>query len=303
MGKINLVGDKPIWKFVLQYILIVIGIMLYCFSWSVFLVPAHIIGGGVVGLATIVFYLTGIPIGVTNFAVNGILLIIGYRILGGKFGLNTIIGMVTASLSLILFQQILEVQNMDCFKFENMELVTRAILGGVVSGIGIGICFINGGNSGGSDIIALIVTKYRNVSPGSVILIVDAFVIASTLLVPDGLGVEGMVYCYIVLVAFTYTLDLVVEGQKQTYQITIMSQLNEQIADAIGNEVKRGVTLLNGWGWYSKKDQKVLLVIAQKKDRVEIMRLVKTIDPNAFISVAKTQGVYGKNFDTIKHEL
>lgn len=301
MGKINLVGDKPIWKFVLQYILIVIGIMLYCFSWSVFLVPAHIIGGGVVGLATIVFYLTGIPIGVTNFAVNGILLIIGYRILGGKFGLNTIIGMVTASLSLILFQQILEVQNMDCFKFENMELVTRAILGGVVSGIGIGICFINGGNSGGSDIIALIVTKYRNVSPGSVILIVDAFVIASTLLVPDGLGVEGMVYCYIVLVAFTYTLDLVVEGQKQTYQITIMSQLNEEIADAIGNEVKRGVTLLNGWGWYSKKDQKVLLVIAQKKDRVEIMRLVKTIDPNAFISVAKTQGVYGKNFDTIKH--
>lgn len=301
MGKINLVGDKPIWKFVLQYILIVIGIMLYCFSWSVFLVPAHIIGGGVVGLATIVYYLTGIPIGVTNFAVNGILLIIGYRILGGKFGLNTVIGMATASLSLILFQQVLEVQNMDCFKFENMELVTRAILGGVVSGIGIGICFINGGNSGGSDIIALIVTKYRNVSPGSVILIVDAFVIASTLLVPDGLGVEGMVYCYIVLVAFTYTLDLVVEGQKQTYQITIMSQLNEQIADAIGNEVKRGVTLLNGWGWYSKKDQKVLLVIAQKKDRVEIMRLVKTIDPNAFISVAKTQGVYGKNFDTIKH--
>ena len=252
-------------------------------------------------MATIIFYLTDIPIGVTNFAVNGILLIIGYRILGGKFGLNTIIGMVTASLSLILFQQILEVQNMDCFKVENMELVTRAILGGVVSGIGIGICFINGGNSGGSDIIALIVTKYRNVSPGSVILIVDAFVIASTLLVPDGLGVEGMVYCYIVLVAFTYTLDLVVEGQKQTYQITIMSQLNEQIADAIGNEVKRGVTLLNGWGWYSKKDQKVLLVIAQKKDRVEIMRLVKTIDPNAFISVAKTQGVYGKNFDTIKH--
>lgn len=301
MTNLNLVTKKPIWKIVLQYLLIVIGIMMYCFSWSVFLVPSHIIGGGVVGLATIVYYLTGIPIGVTNFAVNGILLIIGYRILGGKFGLNTVIGMATASLSLILFQQVLEVQNMDCFKFENMELVTRAILGGVVSGIGIGICFINGGNSGGSDIIALIVTKYRNVSPGSVILIVDAFVIASTLLVPDGLGLEGMVYCYIVLVAFTYTLDLVVEGQKQTYQITIMSQKNEEIADAIGNEVKRGVTLLNGWGWYSKKDQKVLLVIAQKKDRVEIMRLVKTIDPNAFISVAKTQGVYGKNFDTIKH--
>ncbi len=301
MNTLLSVKKRPVWKIVMQYLFIVLGIMLYCFSWTVFLVPKHIIGGGVVGLATIVYYLTGFPMGITNFVVNGILLIIGYRILGGKFGLNTIIGMTTASLSLILFQQVLEVNNMEYFKFENMELFTRAVLGGALSGIGIGICFVNGGNSGGSDIIALIVTKYRNVSPGSVILVVDAIVIAGTLLVPNGLGVEGMVYCYIVLVTFTYTLDLVVEGRKQTYQITIMSQLNEQVADAIGNEVKRGVTLLNGWGWYTKKDQKVLLVIAQKKDKVEIMRLVKAIDPNAFISVAKTQGVYGKNFDTIKN--
>ena len=301
MNTLLSVKKRPVWKIVMQYLFIVLGIMLYCFSWTVFLVPKHIIGGGVVGLATIVYYLTGFPMGITNFVVNGILLIIGYRILGGKFGLNTIIGMTTASLSLILFQQVLEVNNMEYFKFENMELFTRAVLGGALSGIGIGICFVNGGNSGGSDIIALIVTKYRNVSPGSVILVVDAIVIAGTLLVPNGLGVEGMVYCYIVLVTFTYTLDVVVEGRKQTYQITIMSQLNEQIADAIGNEVKRGVTLLNGWGWYTKKDQKVLLVIAQKKDKVEIMRLVKAIDPNAFISVAKTQGVYGKNFDTIKN--
>ena len=301
MNTLLSVKKRPVWKIVMQYLFIVLGIMLYCFSWTVFLVPKHIIGGCVVGLATIVYYLTGFPMGITNFVVNGILLIIGYRILGGKFGLNTIIGMTTASLSLILFQQVLDVNNMEYFKFENMELFTRAVLGGALSGIGIGICFVNGGNSGGSDIIALIVTKYRNVSPGSVILVVDAIVIAGTLLVPNGLGVEGMVYCYIVLVTFTYTLDLVVEGRKQTYQITIMSQLNEQIADAIGNEVKRGVTLLNGWGWYTKKDQKVLLVIAQKKDKVEIMRLVKAIDPNAFISVAKTQGVYGKNFDTIKN--
>ena len=283
MNTLLSVKKRPVWKIVMQYLFIVLGIMLYCFSWTVFLVPKHIIGGGVVGLATIVYYLTGFPMGITNFVVNGILLIIGYRILGGKFGLNTIIGMTTASLSLILFQQVLEVNNMEYFKFENMELFTRAVLGGALSGIGIGICFVNGGNSGGSDIIALIVTKYRNVSPGSVILVVDAIVIAGTLLVPNGLGVEGMVYCYIVLVTFTYTLDLVVEGRKQTYQITIMSQLNEQIADAIGNEVKRGVTLLNGWGWYTKKDQKVLLVIAQKKDKVEIMRLIKAIDSNAFI--------------------
>lgn len=298
MNTLNKLKATPVWKIVMQYFFIVCGIVLYCFAWSVFLVPKHIIGGGVVGLSSVIYYLTEIPMGISNFVINAILLAIGYKILGGKFGINTIVGMTTASLSLIFFQQILEVQNMEQFKFENMELITRAILGGALSGLGIGLCFVNGGNSGGSDIIALIVTKYRNVSPGSVILVVDALVITSTLLI--GNEIEEMVYCYVVLGVFTYSIDLVVEGQKQTYQITIMSQLNEKIADAIGNEVKRGVTLLNGWGWYSKKDQKVLLVIAQKNDKVAIMRLVKAIDPNAFISVAKTQGVYGKNFDTIK---
>ncbi len=298
MNTLNKLKATPVWKVVMQYFFIVCGIVLYCFAWSVFLVPKHIIGGGVVGLSSVIYYLTEIPMGISNFVINAILLAVGYKILGGKFGINTIVGMTTASLALIFFQQVLGVQDMEQFKFENMELITRAILGGALSGLGIGLCFVNGGNSGGSDIIALIVTKYRNVSPGSVILVVDALVITSTLLI--GNEIEEMVYCYVVLGVFTYSIDLVVEGQKQTYQITIMSQLNEKIADAIGNEVKRGVTLLNGWGWYSKKDQKVLLVIAQKNDKVAIMRLVKAIDPNAFISVAKTQGVYGKNFDTIK---
>ena len=112
MNTLLSVKKRPVWKIVMQYLFIVLGIMLYCFSWTVFLVPKHIIGGGVVGLATIVYYLTGFPMGITNCVVNGILLIIGYRILGGKFGLNTIIGMTTASLSLILFQQVLDVNNM-----------------------------------------------------------------------------------------------------------------------------------------------------------------------------------------------
>ncbi|MBO7277444.1 MAG: YitT family protein [Bacteroidales bacterium] len=298
MNKVNLMTKTPIWKMVLKYLLILLGISMYCFSWSVFLVPTKIIGGGVVGLSSVIYYLTGIPMGITNFSINAVLLLIGYRILGGKFAINTILGMTAASLFLILFQQVLEVQNMEQFKFENMELITKAILGGVLSGIGIGLCFINGGNSGGSDIVALIVTKYKNVSPGTVIMIVDTCVIASTVLM--GNGIEQLVYCFVCLGVFTYSIDFVVEGEKQTYQITIMSQMSNEIADAIGNEVKRGVTLLNGWGWFSKKDQKVLLVIAQKKDKVEIMRLVKAIDPNAFISIAKTQGVYGKNFMQIK---
>ena len=140
MNTLNRIKKTPVWKTIVQYSLIIIGILLYCFAWSVFLVPKHIIGGGVVGLASIIYYLTNIPMGITNFVINGVLLLMGCRVLGKMFGINTIIGMTTASLGLILFQQVLHIDQIPSFQFENMELVTRAILGGALSGLGIGLC-------------------------------------------------------------------------------------------------------------------------------------------------------------------
>lgn len=297
VNSLNKITKTPTSKVVGQYILIVVGIMMYCFAWSVFLIPKHIIGGGVVGLASVVYIITGIPVGISNFVFNFILLAIGFKILGSKFGINTIVGIIASSLSFILLQQVIGIQNLiDSSKFDPFM---STIIGAMMSGVGIGFCFTSGGNSGGSDIIALIVTKYYNVNPGRIISIVDALVILSSLIIP-GNGFESIVYGFVVLGVYTYTIDFVIEGRKQSYQITVFSQKNDEIADAIGNEVKRGVTLLNGWGWYSKKDQKVLLVIAQRTDKVAIMRLIKSIDPQAFISVSKTEGVFGKNFDTLK---
>jgi uncharacterized membrane-anchored protein YitT (DUF2179 family) len=297
VSSLNKITKTPTSKVVGQYILIVVGIMMYCFAWSVFLIPKHIIGGGVVGLASVVYIITGIPVGISNFVFNFILLAIGFKILGSKFGINTIVGIIASSLSFILLQQVIGIQNLiDSSKFDPFM---STIIGAMMSGVGIGFCFTSGGNSGGSDIIALIVTKYYNVNPGRIISIVDALVILSSLIIP-GNGFESIVYGFVVLGVYTYTIDFVIEGRKQSYQITVFSQKNDEIADAIGNEVKRGVTLLNGWGWYSKKDQKVLLVIAQRTDKVAIMRLIKSIDPQAFISVSKTEGVFGKNFDTLK---
>ena len=236
MNTLNRIKKTPLWKLIVQYTLIVIGIILYCFAWSVFLVPKHIIGGGVVGLASIIYYLTGIPMGISNFVINALLLLMGCKVLGKMFGINTIIGITTASLSLLFFQQVLHIDTLPSFQFENMELVTRAILGGALSGIGIGLCLANGGSSGGSDIIALIITKYRNVSPGSVILIADAVVIISTIFIPNSLGLEGMVYCYIVLGVYAYSIDLVVEGRKQTYQIMERLKTLIPILDATPGE-------------------------------------------------------------------
>lgn len=284
-------------RVILQYSMITFGIIIYTFGWSVFLIPQKIVGGGVVGISSIIYLATDIPVGVINFAINLVLFAIGVKILGAKFGISTIFGIVVSSFAFIFYQQIIHVdQFIDATQFEPFMC---AIIGAGLAGVGIGIAFINGGNSGGTDIIALIYTKYHNVSPGTVILFIDIFIIASSIIVP-GSKIENIVYGYVVMGVFSYTLDLMIEGNKQAYQIMVFSKMNDKIADAIGNEVGRGVTLLNGWGWYSKADQKVLMVIARKTDKVKIMSVIKDTDPNAFISIAKTQGVFGKNFDTLR---
>lgn len=282
---------------IFQYIMITFGLFLYAFGWSVFLIPQKIIGGGVVGVSSITYLMSGIPVGVINFLINLVLFIIGLKILGSKFGIKTIFGILVSSLAFIFYQQVIHIETLiDATQFGPFMC---AIIGAGLSGAGIGIAFNHGGNSGGTDIIALIYTKYHNISPGTVILSIDIFIIASSIIIP-GSTIENIVYGYIVMGVFSFVLDLMIEGNKQSYQIIVFSKKNEEIADVIGKEIGRGVTLLDGWGWYSKKNQKVLLVIARRTDKIDIMRVIKNIDPDAFISIAKTQGVFGANFDTLR---
>lgn len=297
INPINSIKKTSTGKIILQYFMITLGILTYTFAWSVFLIPQKIVGGGVAGIASIIYIASGIPVGLSNLAINSVLFIIGIKVLGAKFGLNTIIGIVVASLSFILWQQVVHIeQYIDATQFEPFMC---AIIGAGLCGVGIGTTFNYGGNSGGTDIIALIITKYRNISTGTVILYIDIFIIATAILLP-GMTITNVVYGYVVMFVFTYVLDLTIEGNKQSYQIMVFSNNTDVIADAIGNEVKRGVTIIDAHGWYSKKDQKILMVIARKQDKVEIMRIIKSVDPNAFISIGKTQGVFGKNFDTLK---
>ncbi|MFA7081919.1 MAG: YitT family protein, partial [Bacteroidales bacterium] len=240
---------------------------------------------------------TGIPVGISNLLINIVLLLIGIKTLGGKFGINTVVGIVIASLSFILWQQVIHIEQI--INTKALEPFMCAIIGAGISGVGIGTTFNYGGNSGGTDIIALIITKYRNISAGTVILYIDIFIILSALILPD-MKITHIVYGYVVMFVFTYVLDLTIEGNKQSYQIMIFSNKAEEIADGIGMGLKRGVTLLDSKGWYSQKSQQIVMVIARKQDKVEIMRLIKEIDPEAFISVDKVQGVFGKNFETLR---
>lgn len=298
INPINSIRKTSTGKIIWQYFMIILGVLMYTFAWSVFLIPQNIVGGGVAGISSIIFLGTGIPVGISNFAINIVLLLIGIKTLGSKFGINTIFGIVVASLSFILWQQVVHIEQIiDATQFEPFMC---AIIGAGISGVGIGTTFNYGGNSGGTDIIALIITKYKNISAGTVILYIDIFIIASAFILPE-MSITNVVYGYTVMFVFTYVLDLTIEGNKQSYQIMVFSSKADEIADAIGSGVKRGVTIIDAHGWYTKKEQKIVLVIARKQDKVEIMRIIKLLDPAAFISVDKVQGVFGKNFDTLRN--
>ena len=286
---------------ILSYVLITLGILVYTFAWSAFMLPAKIVGGGVSGISSVLNIAVGIPlpIGVLNFIINGILLAVGFKVLGSKFGANTIYGIVMSSACFILWQQGLHVERLfledGVMAFDPFMC---AIIGGALCGGGIGLTFSMGGNSGGTDIIALIISKFYNVSPGKVIMYLDIFIIGSSFFVSH--QITNVVYGYIVMVTMTYVLDMVLDGNKQSYQIMVFSTRNKEIGDAITSEIGRGVTLLDGEGGYTHQPTKVLIVMAHKTDKSNVMHIIHRIDENAFVSVSKTQGVYGRNFEKIK---
>ena len=288
-------------KLIMSYVVITVGIAIYTFAWSAFMLPARIVGGGVSGISSVLNIAVGIPlpIGVLNFIINAILLAIGFKVLGSKFGANTIYGIVMSSLFFIFWQQGIDVGRLFLVDGEMaFDPFMCAIIGGALCGGGIGLTFAMGGNSGGTDIIALIVSKFYNISPGKVIMYLDIVIIGSSFFISH--QITNVVYGYIVMVTMTYVLDMVLDGNKQTYQILVFSVKNKEIGDAITKEVGRGVTLLDGEGGYSHQQQQVLVVMAHKTDKPNIMQVIHRIDDNAFISVSKTQGVYGRNFEKLK---
>ncbi|MGM9781027.1 MAG: YitT family protein [Candidatus Cryptobacteroides sp.] len=292
-----------------EYVLITVGLVAYVLGWTLFLVPNNLIGGGVTGIASIVQYATGIKIGYTYFVVNIALLIAALFILGKGFGFKTVYAIILTSVGMNVCQDIIPESIVNILALENGKLMST-IMGGILAGFGIGMTMSQGGSTGGTDIIALIVNKYRNVSPGRMILWMDVVIIMSSLLIPSYTAegalvswadkITTVVYGFILVVIVSTVLDLYLSGSKQSVQLFILSQKYEQIADAITKDLHRGVTVLDGKGWYTKNSVQVVMVITRKTDLNLLLRYINTIDKDAFVSVSSVTGVYGKGFDSIK---
>ena len=285
---------------------ITLGLLLYSFGFTVFLMPYEIVTGGVAGISAIVFYATKFPIEYTYFGINVILGALALRILGLKFLAKTIYAFSMLSFQLGLFHSLMPVDeagNTVKILGEGQNFMSL-LLGCTMTGSSLAIVFLNNGSTGGTDIIAASVNKYRDVSLGMVLTFLDLIIIGSCLFIPqfgDMLQRAHMVVfglCTIVIENFM--LDFLMNRQRQSVQFMIFSEKWQEIANAIGTHMEHGVTILDAHGWYTGKKKKVLCILAKKSESTAIFRLIKMIDPKAFVSQSAVIGVFGEGFDEMK---
>ena len=286
------INRNPLLNGLKSYSIITLGLFINALAWTAFIIPSEIIGGGITGLSTIIYYATGFPVGVTFFLINIVLIILGIKSLGLSFGIRTIYGSIVLSVFLSILQQYIS-EPVVSDKF------MAAIIGGILGGGSVGLVFSQGGSTGGTDIIAMMINKYRNISHGKLILYMDVMIIASSYFIFQ--SIEVMVYGVVVMGVASYSIDTVLMGHRQSVQMFIFSKNPDHIAEQIANEIGRGVTLVDGKGWYSKSKSTILMVVVRRYESNKVFRTIKLIDPDAFISISKVMGVYGKGFDPIRY--
>ncbi len=282
-----------------DYFAITLGLISYAIGWAAFLLPYQITTGGTTGIGAIIYYSIGFPIQYTYFIINAILMTFAIRILGPKFSIKTTYAIFMLTFLLGLFQWIINDENgVPPQILGEGEDFMACLIGSTLCGIGLGVTFNANGSTGGTDIIAAIINKYRDVTLGRMVMLCDVIIISSCYFVFHDW--RRIIFGFVTLFVIGIVLDYIVNSARQSVQFLIFSKEYEKIADHIIKDTHRGVTVLDGTGWYSKGDVKVLVVLAYKRQSVAIFRLVKEIDPNAFISQSSVIGVYGEGFDRLK---
>lgn len=277
------------WK---DYVYITLGLALYAIGLVGFIKPQGIVVGGSTGIGLVVEYATAIPFQYTYLFINTILFVIALKVLGLRFMIKTIYGVLTLTLLITICEKIISEP------FVENEPLLSGLIGGIVCGVGVGLVLSVNGSTGGSDTLIAIIGKYKNISFGRGVLLFDFVVISSSFFIFH--DYQKIVAGLIVLGVMSYAMDMVINGSRQSVQYLIISEKYEIIANAINKELHRGCTLLEGMGWYTKKPTKVILVLAKRSESIEMFRLIRSIDEKAFISQSTVRGVYGEGFDKIK---
>ena len=288
-----------------DYVNITLGLLLYTFGFTMFLLPYQIVTGGISGIGAIVFYSTGFPVQYTFFIINAVLIVLALKILGWKFLTKTIYATFMLTLFLEIFQDIITMPNGEFYKIlgENNDFMSL-LIGCMMTGTALAIVFLNNGSTGGTDIVAAVLNKFHNITLGKALIMIDICIISSCLFV-DSFGAidlrcRKVVFGLCTMVIECLMLDYVMFWQRQSVQFLIFSKKYQEIAYEITRITDHTLTILDGHGYYSGKPTKVICLLAKKRESLLIFRIVKSIDPNAFVSQSAVIGVYGEGFDAIK---
>ena len=288
-----------------DYFFIIVGLLLYTFGWTVFLLPYEIVTGGVTGIAAIIYYATRFPIENSYLIINLALLAVALKLLGWRFMLKTIFAIVCLYFMLKFAQMVMTGPDGKTIQILGPgQAFMSLIIGCCFTGTSLAVVFLNNGSTGGTDIVAACVNKYYNFSLGQVLIFVDLLIIGSCLFIPE-FGdkidrVHKVVFGLCTMVIENFILDYIMNARRESVQFMIFSKKYQEIANAIGTQMNHGVTILDGHGWYTGQKMKVLCILAKKRESQYMFRLIKMIDPNAFVSQSAVIGVYGEGFDEMK---
>ena len=275
-----------------DYSMIFAGLILYALGLTGFLLPNKIVTGGLAGITVLIKSTTDIPLWVSYLSINAVLLIVAWKIVGKSFVIKTVISVGVLTF-LLRYGEIYITRPII-----HADPLLSSMIGAMFCGAGLGLVYSVNGSTGGTDIIGAVVTKYRHVSMGRVLLLVDVLIIASSFFYFR--SAEKIAIGLIAMAVMYYAVDLMISGMRQSVQFFIFTSKYEEVASHINSEIKRGCTIIDGMGWYSKKSQKIIVVLARKTESTSIVRLVKSIDQDAFVTQANVVGVYGKGFDVLK---
>ena len=275
-----------------DYVMITLGLFCYAFGFTAFILPEKIVIGSVTGLSSLIHFAVGWNVAVTYYVINIILLAIAFRSVGKQFVLRTIIGATISTIFIGVLQPMFPTPIVEQQTFMNV------ILGAVLCGLGLGTVFTHNGSTGGTDIIAAMVAKYSTVSFGRTMMYCDVLIICSSWLLFH--SIDKIVYGLIFMVIYSVAADRVINNTRQSVQFQIISKKWKEIADNIIQEAHRGCTVLEGTGWYTKTDVKILMVMCRKHESVHIFRIIKETDREAIITQSNVNGVYGFGFDELK---
>ncbi|MBP3756876.1 MAG: YitT family protein [Prevotella sp.] len=276
-----------------DYLMIALAMLLGSIGWVVFLLPNNITTGGLPGIASILYWGLGIPVQISYFALNAILLAIALKVMGWRFCVKTIYAVVLFTLFTSIFEPMARNSG-----FLSDQPFMAAVVGAAFLGMTSGLGLYSGGSTGGSDLIAAMVNKYHDISLGRVILICDLIIITSSYVVLRNW--EQVIYGYVVLFISAFCVDRFINSMRSSVQFFIISDKYEEIGHRITAEALRGCTVINGQGFYSGKEMKMLFVLARQNESARIFNIIDMVDPHAFVSQSAVIGVYGEGFDPFK---